>query len=159
MARRHRKTRKSHRPVEKAPVQYPQEAAGLLFSEGREAAIKECNERVGLIAKECLARNRKFRSAGRDVEFDLERDRDRCLRGLVPHSDVYEACDAQRVTEIFDNPHFYINGTEPSDIIQGPLGDCWFLSALATMSTMKGLVEKFCVAVSDYLGDNANNIQ
>ncbi|KAG6853132.1 hypothetical protein C0991_006655 [Blastosporella zonata] len=141
--------RKSRRPVEKAPALFQKETqAGLLFSEQLELAIKDCRARVKVIAADCLARNRKFR----DVEFDLERDRDRCLRGLVPHSEVYNASNAQRVTQIFKKPKFYIDGTDPSDIIQGPLGDCWFLSALATMSTTEGLVENFCVERNEEVG-------
>lgn len=30
----------------------------------------------------------------------------------------------------------------------GRLGDCWFLSAMAAVSTKPGLIEKLCVAVS-----------
>lgn len=56
--------------------------------------------------------------------------------------------DIQRVTQIFDKPQFFVDGADSNDIIQGKLGDCWFLSALATVSTAKGLVDKFCVAVS-----------
>jgi hypothetical protein len=48
-----------------------------------------------------------------------------------------------------------VNGAADSnDIIQGKLGDCWFLSALATASTAKGLVDKFCVAVSFHFSAN-----
>lgn len=53
-----------------------------------------------------------------------------------------------RVPQIFENPQFIIGGADAGDIIQGSLGDCWLLSALATMSTSKGLIEKLCVAVN-----------
>jgi hypothetical protein len=53
----------------------------------------------------------------------------------------------QRVTKIFDHPQFFIDGANSNDIVQGAIGDCWFVSALATMSTAPGLVERFCVAV------------
>lgn len=36
-------------------------------------------------------------------------------------------------------------------IIQGNLGDCWFLSSLATVLTAPALMEKICVAVSTSL--------
>lgn len=32
------------------------------------------------------------------------------------------------------------------------MGNCWFLSALATMSTASGLIEKFCVARDELVG-------
>jgi hypothetical protein len=60
---------------------------------------------------------------------------------------MYTPSDVQRATQIFDKPSFFIDGADSNDIVQGALGDCWFCSALATMSTAKGLVEKFCVAV------------
>ncbi|KAF8797363.1 cysteine proteinase, partial [Phlegmacium glaucopus] len=61
--------------------------------------------------------------------------------------------DVHRVTQIFDNPQFFVGGAADSnDIIQGALGDWWFLSALATVSRAPGLVEKFCVARDEKVG-------
>jgi hypothetical protein len=73
-----------------------------------------------------------------------------CLNGLSPVDDEdYTPSDVRRVSQIFDNKQqFFVDGASSNDIVQGGLGDCWFLSALATMSTAEGLVEKFCVAVS-----------
>ena len=85
--------------------------------------------------------------AHRDHEFDLYNDQDRCLNGLEGPGGL-EPSDVQRVTDIFENPRFFVDGANSNDIVQGSLGDCWFVSALATMSTAEGLVEKFCVAVS-----------
>jgi len=84
--------------------------------------------------------------AFRDIEFDLENDRRRCLYGLF-EPQLFNPSDVHRVTQLFEKPQFFVDGASASDIVQGVLGDTWFLSALATASTAPGLVEKFCVAV------------
>lgn len=94
----------------------------------------------------------------RDIEFDLENDRERCLNGLTPIDESYTPSDVQRVTQIFDKPQFFIDGADSNDIEQGGIGDCWFVSALATMSTAPGLVEKFCVAVCGHSNFCVHNI-
>ncbi|KAF8877897.1 hypothetical protein BD779DRAFT_1677100 [Infundibulicybe gibba] len=116
----------------------------------RKKALDNCKIKVARISQECRSRNRKFR----DIEFDLENDRDRCLHGLhAPYALAkYNPSDVQRVTEIFKNPQFFVNGADSNDIIQGRLDDCWFLSALATISTAKGLVEEFCAARDPEVG-------
>jgi hypothetical protein len=64
-------------------------------------------------------------------------------------SETYAPADVHRVTQVFDDPTFFSEGSAGSnDIVQGELQDCWFLSALATVSTANGLIEKLCVAVS-----------
>ena len=83
----------------------------------------------------------------RDIEFDLENEKERCLYRLSMNLIYAPPSDVQRTTQIFEHLSFLINGADSNDIVQGVLGDCRFLSALATMSTAKGLVEKFCVAV------------
>ncbi|KAF9263950.1 cysteine proteinase [Marasmius fiardii PR-910] len=128
---------------------YPQnpDKAGLLVAGELEKALEECKSTVERIAAECRAQNRRFR----DHEFDLETDRDRCLHGLGSR-ETYNPSDVQRVTQIFENPHFFIDGAGSNDMKQGGIGDCWFVSALATMSTCEGLVEKFCVAMDEEIG-------
>lgn len=129
--------------------QQPKERAGLLVTADLDAAIKRCKDKVETIAKQCRSRNRRFR----DVEFDLVDDRDRCLHSLdTEGDDRHNPADVLRVTEIFNNPKFFVDGIEAGDISQGSLGDCWFLSALATMTTMPQLIEKICVARDEQVG-------
>ncbi|CCO34617.1 Calpain-1 catalytic subunit [Rhizoctonia solani AG-1 IB] len=133
------------------PGAYQQETkrAGLLCTDELKEATKRCRLKVEAIAKQCRARNRRFR----DVEFDLEEDKERCLHGLgTAEDDRYTPSDVMRVTQIFDKPQFFIDGAKWSDIMQGRLGDCWFLSALATVSTMEDLIEKICVARDEKVG-------
>ena len=70
------------------------------------------------------------------------------MHGLDPDGDTFSPSDVQRVTQIFDKPKFFIDGAGANDIVQGAIKNCWFLSALSTLSTAEGLVEKSCVAVS-----------
>ncbi|KAG6918280.1 hypothetical protein DXG01_015372 [Tephrocybe rancida] len=131
------------------PENFVQPRPGLLVTVELEKANEECKSKVGCIVKECRAKNRKFR----DIEFDLETDQYRCLHGLdYPHTGMYRPSDVQRVMQIIDKPHFFVKEADSNDIIQGKLGDCWFLSALATVSTAKGLVDKFCVARDEEVG-------
>ncbi|KAG6850390.1 hypothetical protein H0H93_013945 [Arthromyces matolae] len=126
-----------------------QSKPSLLVTVELQKAIEECKAKVARIVKECRARNRKFR----DVEFDIETDEYRCLHGLdFPPTGKYTPSDVQRVTQIFDKPQFFINEADSNDIIQGKIGDCWFLSALTTISTAKGLIEKICVARDEQVG-------
>ncbi|CAE6446482.1 unnamed protein product [Rhizoctonia solani] len=129
--------------------QQPKEQAGLLVTADLDAAIQRCKSKVETIAKECRARNRRFR----DVEFDLVDDRDRCLHSLDTEEDnQHSPADVLRVTDIFDNPQFFVDGVGADDISQGSLGDCWFLSALTTITTMPQLIEKICVARDEQVG-------
>ena len=70
-----------------------------------------------------------------------------CLYGLVRNKEEDEPKGVLRVTQIFEDPKFFIDGANSNDIVQGNLGDCWFLSALAIMSAKEDLVEKICVEV------------
>ena len=58
--------------------------------------------------------------------------------------------DVQRVTQIYEKPIFFPPGgaVDSNAIVQGYLGTCYFLAALATVAPIPGLIEKICVAVS-----------
>jgi len=44
------------------------------------------------------------------------------------------------------NPKLFIGGAESGDVIQGQLGDCWFLGALAVVATRIDLIKEICVS-------------
>ncbi|KAF8309417.1 cysteine proteinase [Clavulina sp. PMI_390] len=123
--------------------------AGLLVTDELNAGIERVKKNVASIAKACRARNSRFR----DVEFDLEEDREKCLHGLdTPKDDRSDPSDVQRVTQAFQAPQFFIDGAASTDVVQGALGDCWFLSGAAAVATMPGLVDHFCVARDEQVG-------
>ncbi|KAG6815966.1 hypothetical protein H0H87_009816 [Tephrocybe sp. NHM501043] len=133
------KARLTPRPAPLGPASFPQEVkrSGLLVTGELEKALQECELRVQEIAEECKTKNRKFR----DIEFDLELDKLRCLQGLNPDPNdplyqIFSPSDVQRVTQIFDKPSFFVDGADSNDIIQGQLG----------------LVERFCVAREEKVG-------
>ncbi|KAG9033675.1 hypothetical protein FRB95_014464 [Tulasnella sp. JGI-2019a] len=121
--------------------------AGLLVTDELEQAIAHCKAKVEKLAAECIKGNRKFR----DIEFDILEDRERCLHAMDTTKPKYKPSDIRRVTDIFDDPQFFVDGATASDISQGALGDCWFLSAIGVAAT-RGLVEKICVARNEKVG-------
>ncbi|KAJ2916560.1 hypothetical protein MD484_g3875, partial [Candolleomyces efflorescens] len=146
-----KKTRARAKARKNATIQnvaLPEKQIGLFVTKELSHAIEACREQVQRIAGECRARNTKFR----DLEFDVQLDSARCLSGLT--ESVSTGKDVRRVTELFDNPHFFpATGAANSGAIkQGGLGDCWFLSALATVSCIPGLIEKICVARDEQVG-------
>lgn len=58
----------------------------------------------------------------------------------------------KRVTDIFENPKFFIGGATANDIRQGRDGDCWFMAALTTLGNKEDLIPKICVARDEQVG-------
>ncbi|KAJ7641144.1 cysteine proteinase [Roridomyces roridus] len=124
------------------------ETIGLLSTPELDSVLEECRSHVARIAQQCRARNLRYR----DIDFDIENDQDRCLNGLLV-SEVYHPADVQRVSELFEKPRFFVGGPYSNEIIQGQkCSNCWFISALASTSTVKGLVQKYCVARDEAVG-------
>ncbi|KAG9017816.1 hypothetical protein FRB93_004627 [Tulasnella sp. JGI-2019a] len=121
--------------------------AGLLVTAELEKATARCKTKVARLAAECRKGNRQFR----DIEFDLIEDRERCLHAMDTSKKKYTPADIRRISDIFEDPQFFVGGATASDISQGAVDDCWFLSALAIVSTRE-LVEKICVARDEKVG-------
>ena len=113
-------------------------------------AMPCCQQEIQVLFDPYKPLRTKFDEDCRDIEFDLEKDQRLCQYGLFGNKENEPS--VKRVTEIFDKPVFFgPDGPNASDVRQGDLGDCWFLAALSAVSTVPGLVEKFCVAVSIYV--------
>ncbi|KAJ7269126.1 hypothetical protein C8J57DRAFT_1227863 [Mycena rebaudengoi] len=145
-------------------VSQPADTSGLVVTTELDNALTECKAKVERIAKECREQNCKFcsRHPSSSFGFDLAlmfyqgtsnliwkaTGKRACLNGLLPFSGTDFPSDVLRCTQIWDEPKLFVDGADSNNIVQGQLGNCWFLSALSTMTTSKGLVEKFCVATS-----------
>ncbi|KAL2839182.1 hypothetical protein BJY01DRAFT_28770 [Aspergillus pseudoustus] len=117
-----------------------------------EQAKKECVRAVDRIANECRRLNQKYSDPHFDIEMDLKSGRRNCLDGLDAENDAMRPRGVKRVTEIFENPQFYVNGPTASDVRQGRDGDCWFMAALCTMGNKEGLIDKICVRRDEQVG-------
>ncbi|CAG8549219.1 2641_t:CDS:2 [Acaulospora morrowiae] len=111
-----------------------------------EKAIQRTKEKVAMIAQEHREQNRKFR----DREFDLFVNPMDCLYSLA--KTPYNHTGVRRVSKIFKNPQFFIDGVEPNDIKQGSIGDCWFVASLAVITNIPKLIETICVARDEDIG-------
>ena len=51
--------------------------------------------------------------------------------------------DWKRPKDFCPNPQLFIDGVESGDVIQGALGDCYFLGALSVVATRRSVDGKF----------------
>eukprot|EP01089_Gocevia_fonbrunei_P008738 TRINITY_DN2046_c0_g1_i4.p1 TRINITY_DN2046_c0_g1~~TRINITY_DN2046_c0_g1_i4.p1 ORF type:complete len:273 (+),score=43.67 TRINITY_DN2046_c0_g1_i4:89-907(+) len=57
----------------------------------------------------------------------------------------------KRPCEISDNPKLFIDGAGEGDVIQGELGDCWFLGALSVVATNVEILRPLFITASPCL--------
>ena len=64
--------------------------------------------------------------------------------GIPDDVDGWENIKFCRAQEIFDTENYqvFFNGIDADDILQGSIGDCYFLSAIASLSRFPNLIEK-----------------
>lgn len=145
-----RRVEEQNRNVEETP------GAGLEFRQNAALSLQQateaCKAKVAAIVAECQRLNRKYV----DYAFNLEGGPDTLqnLNGGLPK--VVSNLDAppwvKRVEDIFDDPHFFVDGATPTDVHQGSGGDCWFLAGLMAISAKKELIERLCVARDEKVG-------
>ena len=71
---------------------------------------------------------------------------------MSTHAAVAASAAANVTKDIFDEPHFSIDGMTANDVRQGRDGDCWLMSAICTLSNKEDLLEKVCVARDEKVG-------
>ncbi|KEF60594.1 uncharacterized protein A1O9_02155 [Exophiala aquamarina CBS 119918] len=117
-------------------------------------AKENCIRDVKRIIRECRDSNQKYTDTHWDIERDLKITRIRdCLDGLTVEDDEKEyPADAKRVSDIFEEPQFYVGKASFDDILQGSVGDCWFLAALSALSCNPHFIERVCVYQDQTVG-------
>ncbi|ERF71854.1 hypothetical protein EPUS_01769 [Endocarpon pusillum Z07020] len=117
-----------------------------------EQAREECIRDVKRIIRECRRVNQKYRDPHFDIEWDLKKGRRYCLEGLEKPDEDYNPKAVKRVTDIFEDPQFFIHGPTAGDVIQGNDGDCYLMAALCGLGNMSGLINKICVIHDQAVG-------
>ncbi|KAI9729137.1 MAG: hypothetical protein M1828_000222 [Chrysothrix sp. TS-e1954] len=126
---------------------------GMRLRKSYDDAAAACIRHVEAIAAPLRKSNSKFT----DPDFDLY---DLKVFGLG-HATTFRGrkrmkkCSITfaRVEAIFEDPVFMVEDTASAvDAHQGPIGNCWFIAALAAASAHGGLIEKLCVARDEPTG-------
>ncbi|TFK24073.1 cysteine proteinase [Coprinopsis marcescibilis] len=129
-------------------VGYAQQQLGASVAEGRKKAYAECKRMVEGIAARCRRKNRRFR----DLEFDIENDKSRCLNSLM-ETGLFSPVDSRRVSELFEKPVvFYSGGRAAAEIVQGAVENCYLVSAMSGLTSIPKLVDQLCVARDEEVG-------
>ncbi|PVF93386.1 cysteine proteinase [Serendipita vermifera] len=115
--------------LEPTTIKQDERTIGLLVTDQLDDAIQRCKDHIEDISRSCRSQNQKFR----DVEFDIGHDMGLCLYGLDETKKKFAPSDVMRVTDIFEDPVFFLDGPSSSDIAQGADNDCYFLAALSTV--------------------------
>ncbi|VUC25931.1 unnamed protein product [Clonostachys rosea] len=117
-----------------------------------EDARAECAAMVQEIVEHCEATNTSFLDKDFELEYDYYMGVDDCLFGLLREDGKSRPGGVHRVPWIYENPRFNVDGFSGSDIVQGGLGDCWWLAGLGTIAHRKDLMDKVCVARNEECG-------
>jgi hypothetical protein len=139
-------------------------------------AADACRAKVAKIVKECRRINQKYRDPHFDIELDFKRSQldpdipQDCLTALNEGKTEFQPMSVKRIEvksagypgaplhlankpqDIFEKPQFFIEGATANDVRQGNDGDCWFMSALCTLSNKEGLIQKVCVEKDEQVG-------
>lgn len=132
------------------------ERANELLSVDYERVAEECRRKVKKIIQECRRVNMRYRDPGWDIDWDLKTAKGHCLNSLGQASfdvslknmlsiNATVPKAVKRVHEIFEKPTF-LSTVSGSDVKQGSLGDCWFISCVSGLANVPDGLQRACVA-------------
>ncbi|KAF2098264.1 cysteine proteinase, partial [Rhizodiscina lignyota] len=138
--------------MQKHPLVLTQTASQKATSSYEEAAAT-CRAKVRAIVNECARLNIKYTDKNfylpyldALVSLDSLDDPPSSVKGLQGVGSV------KRVEDIYEEPHFIVDGATADDVRQGYVGDCWFLAAITALSGKKDLIERICVDRDEKVG-------
>lgn len=118
-----------------------------------EEAAATCRAKVRAIVNECSRLNIKYTDRNfylpyldSLVSLDSLEDPPSSVKGLQGVGST------KRVGDIYEDPHFFVDGATANDVRQGSVGDCWFLAAITALSGKKDLIERICVDRDEKVG-------
>lgn len=104
-------------------------------------SISQVSSEFSTLILQNLQKSLKFTQQQKWVDEEFEPNISLLPKRSSSHSVVWN-----RPTVWCESPSLFVNGTEAGDVIQGSLGDCWFLSALAILASAEGLIEELFVS-------------
>jgi hypothetical protein len=125
---------------------------GLPSPDDEDAAAERAKLSVSDL-KDCLDKLVVSGILGAESNAMLDIDAVRNCLGDDPREEaVPEPRAVHRVDYIYEKPAFYVDGYSTADVQQGAIGDCWWVSAVATLCSMEGLIDRVCVARDEECG-------
>ena len=105
------------------------------------AALKKCEMIYNSLKENEKFFDEEFGSWPEDKDPSNKMGKSSIYFNLAPKGQVDPSLiEWYRIDEISKNPQFLCNTSDSSEVVQGALGDCWFISALAAISTKDHLI-------------------
>ena len=105
------------------------------------AALKKCEMIYNSLKENEKFFDEEFGSWPEDKDPSNKMGKSSIYFNLAPKGQVDPSLiEWYRIDEISKNPQFLCNASDSSEVVQGALGDCWFISALAAISTKDHLI-------------------
>lgn len=117
----------------RASIKAPQQMTGSATSISAEFnyAANKCQGQCKLIVQECKQQNRPFF----DSQFWFGDRNTMYPKGVPPDCTVTEPRKAMRACELYAGAPLFTGGASSNDIVQGAVGDCFFIGAVSALAS------------------------